>query len=250
MATTYLSLVNQVLTRLRESTVTTVAANSYSTLIGALVNDAKREVEDAWQWSQLVDVLSFSTVQGQITYELNALTGSISGTTPTERARLWIDTFLNKPSLLNTTTNFEATLEYEPTWVDQNNKTVIINQNQQDLPGSWQIIQSSVNNTAGAWNKAVLLYSIPNGVYTMQLRIVNPQNDLVNDTDVMKIPTAPVVQKAYLFALYERGEELGEAVTLTAQKVEDTISNAIAMDQQETAMYQQLAIPYGSPWQY
>ncbi len=48
MATTYLSMVNDVLTRLRESTVSSVTQNDYSSLIGSLVNDAKREVEDAW----------------------------------------------------------------------------------------------------------------------------------------------------------------------------------------------------------
>ena len=45
MATTYLQLVNDVLTRLREATVTNVSDTDYSSLIGKLVNDAKREVE-------------------------------------------------------------------------------------------------------------------------------------------------------------------------------------------------------------
>lgn len=250
MAATYLQLVNQVLTRLRESTVSTVAATAYSGLIGALVNDAKREVEDAWQWSQLVDILAFSTVQGQINYELSSLVGSITSSTPSERTRLWIDPFLNKPLLLNVTPNYEATLEYEPTFIDEVNKVHILNQNSQDVPGKWQIRQSATVTTAGTWNKLVRLISTPNSAYTMNLYITNPQNDLANDTDVMRVPTAPVVQKAYLYALYERGEELGEALTLTTQKVEDTLSNAIALDQQEVAQYQQMAIPYGSPWQY
>jgi hypothetical protein len=52
---TYLELVNKVLTRLREDTVTTVDYNDYSTLIGEFVNDAKKEVESAWLWSCLTE---------------------------------------------------------------------------------------------------------------------------------------------------------------------------------------------------
>ena len=48
LTTTYLDLVNDVLVRLREAQVTSVSQNGYSSLIGALVNDAKRETEDAW----------------------------------------------------------------------------------------------------------------------------------------------------------------------------------------------------------
>ena len=44
----YLSLVNSVLRRLRETEVSSVADNAYSKLIGDFVNDAKRQVEDAY----------------------------------------------------------------------------------------------------------------------------------------------------------------------------------------------------------
>ena len=43
MATTYLQLVNDVLTRLRETTVANVSDSDYSALVGKLVNDAKRK---------------------------------------------------------------------------------------------------------------------------------------------------------------------------------------------------------------
>ena len=46
---TYLDLVNNVLRRLRETEVSTVAANSYSKLVGDLINDAKDLVENAWE---------------------------------------------------------------------------------------------------------------------------------------------------------------------------------------------------------
>jgi len=59
---------------------------------------------------------------------------------------------------------------------------------------------------------------------------VNPQNDLLSDTDVLLIPHAPVIQLAYLYCLYERGEELGEVLTLTSNKAEGALADAIMFD--------------------
>jgi predicted N-acetyltransferase YhbS len=54
---TYLELVNKVLRRLRESEVSTVQgvgnANQYARLIGDFINEAKSQVEVAWDWSAL-----------------------------------------------------------------------------------------------------------------------------------------------------------------------------------------------------
>ena len=50
---TYLNLVNNVMKRLREAEVTTVTQNTYSTMMGEFVNDAKEFVEDAWDWAGL-----------------------------------------------------------------------------------------------------------------------------------------------------------------------------------------------------
>ena len=52
---TYLELVNDVLVRLRESTVSTVGETTYSSLIGKFVNDAKRQIEDSFNWNVLTE---------------------------------------------------------------------------------------------------------------------------------------------------------------------------------------------------
>jgi len=70
---TYLDLINNVLRRLREDTVTTANATDYSSLIGDLVNDAKRVVEDAFDWTALRESITVNTVSGTDTY---SLTGS------------------------------------------------------------------------------------------------------------------------------------------------------------------------------
>ena len=54
MSTTYLTIVNEVLRRLREDEVSAVTQNTYSKMVGDFVNDAKQLVEDAHEWSALL----------------------------------------------------------------------------------------------------------------------------------------------------------------------------------------------------
>ena len=57
----YLDLVNDVLIRLREDEVTATTDTPYAKLIGKFVNDAKRTVEDAYQWNALSETLTVTT---------------------------------------------------------------------------------------------------------------------------------------------------------------------------------------------
>jgi len=66
----YISLVNSVLRRLRETEVSSVADNAYSKLIGEFVNDAKRQVEDAYPWNALSETLTASTATDIFNYVL------------------------------------------------------------------------------------------------------------------------------------------------------------------------------------
>ena len=70
---TYLELVNDVLVRLREPIVTTYSETTYSSLIAKFINDAKRQIEDAYAWNVLGTTITLSTVSGTYSY---SLTGS------------------------------------------------------------------------------------------------------------------------------------------------------------------------------
>ena len=61
---TYLDLINGVLRRLREDTVTTANETDYSQLVGEFVNDAKKQVELAHKWSALRTTVTLSTNVG------------------------------------------------------------------------------------------------------------------------------------------------------------------------------------------
>ena len=69
----YLELVNDVLIRLREDEVTAPTDTPYSKLIGVFVNDAKRIVEDSFQWNVLTETLTVTTSDDLFNY---VLTGS------------------------------------------------------------------------------------------------------------------------------------------------------------------------------
>ena len=58
MSTTYLQAINDVLIRLREQQITSLDETTYATLIGKFVNDAKRQVEDAYSWNVLTTTLT------------------------------------------------------------------------------------------------------------------------------------------------------------------------------------------------
>jgi len=45
---TYLEMINSILRRLRERTVSTANESTYSALIGQFINDAKNEIEETW----------------------------------------------------------------------------------------------------------------------------------------------------------------------------------------------------------
>jgi hypothetical protein len=74
---TRLQLVNAVLRRLREPEVDSVDENSYSKLIGDIVNDAKKLVEAAWDWSALRTTLTITTSEGVFSYILSGSQNNI-----------------------------------------------------------------------------------------------------------------------------------------------------------------------------
>ena len=60
----YLESVNNVLVRLREDEVTAPTDTPYSKLISTFVNDAKRFVEDSFQWNVLTTTSIATTEDG------------------------------------------------------------------------------------------------------------------------------------------------------------------------------------------
>ena len=201
---TYLQLVNSVLRRLREDEVTSVSQNSYSKLIGEFVNDSKRTVEDAYDWTALRDTLTVSTDATAFNYTLVG-----SG---------------NRMKILdvaNDTSNFF--LQYRTShWM---NNAFLIN----DAPtGTPQFY--SFNGVDANGDNGVDLYPKPDGVYQVRFNAVLRTDDFTVDTDNMLIPSSPVVQLATALGARERGETGGTSAAELFALADRTLADAIAFD--------------------
>ena len=201
---TYLQLVNSVLRRLREDEVTSVSQNSYSKLIGEFVNDSKRFVEDAYDWTALRDTLTVSTESTAFNYTLVG-----SG---------------NRMKILdvaNDTSNFF--LQYRTShWM---NNAFLIN----DAPtGTPQFY--SFNGVDANGDNGVDLYPRPDGVYQVRFNAVLRTDDFTVDTDNMLIPSSPVVQIATALGARERGETGGTSAAELFALADRTLADAIAFD--------------------
>ena len=180
---TYLELVNDVLIRLRETTVSTVTETSYSTLIGKFVNDAKRQIEDAFSWNVLGTTITVTTASSTASY---VLTGAGQK--------------FQVMDVINTTSNVGLT---NISFVDMNRKlnfTPLVN----SIPTEF-----AFDGVNASYDTKVNLFPIPDGVYTIKFALTVPQATLASDATVVLVSDVLVVQNAYSRALIERGEDGG-----------------------------------------
>jgi hypothetical protein len=201
---TYLELVNDVLIRLREPTVTTVALNSYSTLIGKFVNDAKRQIEDAFSWNALGQTITVTTV---------ASTSSYSLTGAGQKFQVM--------DVINTTSNVGL---INISFVDMNRKlnfTPLVN----SIPTEF-----AFDGVDGSYDTKVNLYPIPDGVYTIKFALTIPQATLASDATVVAVGDTLVAQNAYARALVERGEDGGLSSSEAYQLYKAMLSDYIALE--------------------
>jgi hypothetical protein len=93
----------------------------------------------------------------------------------------------------------------------------------------------SFNGVDSNGDTKVDLYSVPDGVYTINFEVIKPQAELTVSADELKVPSEPVIFLAYAKSLNERGEDNGvnstEAYQLYRQSLADHI--AIADGRQE-----------------
>ena len=199
---TYLELVNDVLVRLREDEVTAVTDTPYSKLIGKFVNDAKRLVEDSYQWNALSETLTVTTANDLFNY---VMTGS--------GQRFKVIDVINSED--------DVFLEYMP--FSQMNNLFLNQSPQKGSPYYYNFNGVDSNN-----DTQVDIFPIPDGVYNIFFNIYKPQEPLSASGDSLKVPSEPVIKYAYAMGVAERGEDGGlsaqEATALADQSLADHIS--------------------------
>ena len=204
---TYLNLVNNVLRRLREDEVSSVQSTTYSKMAGDFVNDAKKIVEDAWDWSALRTTLTVTTTSGIFNY---VLTGS-----------------QNKIKVLDVVNDTSNTfMEYQTShWF--NDKYL----NQNPVSGSPEYYTYNGVNSSG--DTQVDVYPKPDGVYDLRFNCILRNAELSNDTDVLLIPSQPVIHMAIALLARERGETGGTSAPEYFGIADKYLSDAIALDAQK-----------------
>jgi len=204
---TYLQLVNSVLRRLREDEVTTAVgstASGYTKLIGDFVNDAKRIVEDSWDWSSLRSTFTIITDPNVSQYAISG-TGSATKTL----------------DVINDTSNWFMR-HASSSWMNN----AFLNQ---DAPtGAPNYYSWNGFDTNGYLQ--VDVYPIPETAYTLRFNMVDRTAPFSADATVLGVPSAPVIQYAVALASRERGETGGTSAQELYAIADSTLADAIAMD--------------------
>ena len=180
---TYIQLINDVLIRLRETQVSTSGETAYSTLIGRFVNDAKRQIEDAYGWNVLGQTVTVTTSPGTFSY---ALTG--------------VGQKFQVVDAISISGNYGL----------RNIGSVEMNRLQSFTPtGAGSPTEFVFDGVDGNGDAKVTVYPRPDAVYTLSFALTVPQAPLTSDSTVVLVPDVLVVQNAYARALVERGEDGG-----------------------------------------
>jgi hypothetical protein len=212
---TYVEIINAVLRRLRETSISgnwsgtlpsSTNTNDYQKLIGDLVNEAKREVEDAWNWSILRSSTTITTVAGTRQY---TLTGT------NERSRILMAQEQSNGSILQEMNDAYLQSTKYPTSAVQ-----------QTIPSYYSVV--GVDSSTG--ELLIEFEAVPDAVYNITFRVVNPQGDFDAPLTVLKAPHQPVILGAWARAIAERGEDGGSLSDMVFGQYTNALSDAIQID--------------------
>jgi len=208
---TFLQLINEVLIRLRSDQVQVLDQTKYATLIGRFVNEAKRQVEDAWAWDANNTSITFVTAPSVSKYTIAGIG---------VRARdITINNFTNKAVLKNVPKQ----------WISDQQQLATIT-NAQPCYFAWD-----GNNGVDA---ALQLFPTPNGIATLYVNANVPQVDLLLAADIRQIPWEPVVANAYARALAERGEDGGLMSSEAYGLYKGVLADRISLDSSNGVEYE------------
>ena len=199
----YLELVNDVLIRLREDEVTDPTDTPYSKLIGVFVNDAKRIVEDSFQWNVLTETLTVTTQDGLFNW---ILTGS------GQRFRV-MDVI-----------NSEGDYFLEGVTSSRMNSYLLNGESSKGSP-----MYYNFNGVTANGDTQVDLFPIPDKVYNIYFNLYKPQPALTDPSTTLLVPSDPVLKYAYAKAVAERGEDVGLSSQEASALADASLADHIAM---------------------
>lgn len=208
---TYREIINSVLRRLREDTIdsdwsgTLISSSGptdYQIMLGDFVNEVKREVEDAWDWTSLRRTETVSTVSGTRTYNLPSTS---------QRTRIMSVQEQGQGNILQ---------HVPSSWIESTQYP----SESADTPNYFSIVGTSSGLLT------TQLYPKPNDVYSIDFRLTDPQDNLTDATDSLTIPEYPIILGVWARAIAERGEDGGSMTDMAMLQYQQSLSDAIAQD--------------------
>jgi uncharacterized protein RhaS with RHS repeats len=221
---TQLQIVNKVLRRLREGTVTSVSSSSYAKLIAMFVNEAKELIEDTNFWTANETAIDTSILSdGTLTYDL-------TGTSDRSFLIRYLGSDL--PMAFDITDNGEGQLYDIP--------LKELNRVRDTWPGT---IETSARPRAfaiqpdsdGRGYTLSLLYG-SSTARTWRTYWYAPQAELAidgsDDSTQIILPERMIYLKALWLAANERGEEMGEPGSILEIQANNALAAALELDMQ------------------
>lgn len=203
---TYLDLVNDVLVRMREPEVTTVAENTVSNLVGKYINDAKRQVSDAYDWDAFNTPITVPTVSGQS--QGYVITGA--------------GVRFKTMDVINTTSFYQmqplSHANYDSFYYTTPTPT-------SGLPMYYTM--QGVNSNG---DMKVNFWPVPDAVYNIRFSLIVPEADFTTDTSTTLLAREPIVLGAFARALVERGEDGGLTSSEAYALYKSCMSDLIALE--------------------
>jgi hypothetical protein len=207
---TLLQIVNRILERLRESTVAAYNSTDYSTLITAMVNQVKAEIEEAWYWHAMRETFTVTATSANTNY---ALTDSGMNAVVIDG---W-NTTTNRPMDRGTVRDFD-TYFFGTATVQTGNP-------EEYIPAGFD----------SNYDLTIDIHPKPASDNTLKFTVYVPQDDLAASATVPLVPQNVLIEETIARLLNERGDETAPK-PLPGQTfiLQDLLAAAVSRDQGRT----------------
>ena len=213
---TKLQIINAVLPRMREATVATSSSTVYASLVSAVLNTVRTQIEQAWMWKALRDTYTVTVTPGSVSY---SLTGS--------------GQFARIMDVWNTTSDAEVMPGSYHTF----NERFFAN----DVVSTGDVTE--YNQVGLDSNYDIQIDIWPNVLATnvLKVNLYLPQADPATDSTVILVPNQILIEGMVAYLMAERGDDNGVAYQQQQQLYQDMLAGAIAaeagQDQTEVDWY-------------
>ena len=223
---TFRELVNSVLLRLREDTIESDWSGSYLTsstltqyqkLICELVNDSKKNVESYHDWNALRETFNVKLRNGNMQYTLGDATRGAG-------------TSFKILDVRNKATGQQME-QVNNDWL--NDKMFPTANVETGAPRYYALNGISQAATGREPDANIDFYPVPTTTeagQTIAVNIVGAQKELTEASQILRVPSQPVILGAWARAIAERGEDGGTQYSAVAAEARDVLNQAVQLD--------------------